>query len=213
MTLGYKQSNFVYKSYKSKVMKILNPIILICVFLLAISCSEEDIADKYNNTGVLTVKGIDYQLADGIIWNRFEENNDNDGIYNWDIDLFSEGLDPINETGSGHGAAMELYTHLSSGLAIGTYTHAINDNYTAGTFCGNIIIGMDAQTESISKWYVTTSGTIVMDKAGSIYDFTMNMLADEYDVTDEFDFIQTGSDIAITCTYKGTLLAKKEEID
>lgn len=179
--------------------------------LFVTACSKDDDITKVNNTGLLTIKGVDYELVDGIIWDRIEEENED--VYNFDIDLFGDGIDPDTETGFGHVAAMELFTDLSDDLEPGTYTHAIDDTYPAGTFCGNIILDINFDTEEISTWYTTTSGNITVKTTGAVYEFSMTLIADEYDVTDDFDFIKTDSDVAISCVYKGTLDAKDEVID
>jgi len=192
-------------------MKILNSIILICVLAFVTACSKDDDITKVNNTGTLTIKGVEYELVDGIIWDRIEERGED--IYNFDIDLFGEGIDPENETGLGHLAAMELFTDLSDDLAPGTYKHDIDGTYPAGTFCGNIVLDINFDTDEVSTWYTTTSGNITMKKTGDVYEFSMNLIADEYDVIDDFDFIKTDSDVAINCVYKGTLAARMEVID
>jgi len=143
-------------------MKIIKSILLICALIFAIACSKDDDITKVNNTGIITIKGVAYVLADGIIWDRIEESGE--GIYNFDIDLFSEGIDPENETGLGHLAAMELYTDLSDDLAPGTYIHDTDGTYPTGTFCGNIILDINFDTEKVSKWYTTTSGNITVKK-------------------------------------------------
>ncbi len=191
-------------------MKVSNTIIMICAFLFATSCSKSDDNNDVTNAGTLTIKEIDYNLVGGIIYDRIEEEGDIS--YNFDIDLYTEGIDPVTETGFGHLAAMELYTSRSDDLAPGTYKHDIDETLPAGTFTGNILLGMDVEAETITAWYITTSGTVVVGKSGSVYELNMNMTADEYDITDEFDFIKTDSNVIITCNYKGTLEARNELI-
>lgn len=189
-------------------MKLLSSMILISVFLFVASCSKDEDNNEGSNAGILTIKGVEYELVDGIIWDQPEEGSGQ--VYSFDIDLFSEGFDPVNETGSGDLVAMEMYTDLSDDLASGTYTHGINETYPARTFGGFILLGLNLEIEEFSTLYIITSGTIIVSKSGSVYEFTMNLTADEYHITDDF-IVKTDSDVVISCEYMGTLEARVDD--
>lgn len=190
-------------------MKALTTMMLICGSIFIFSCSEEDDSIEINNSGKLNIKGVEHELKSGIIWDRIDDPGSQ--VYNFDIDLIGGEMDAVAESGDGYIVAMELYTDRMDDLAPGTYNHSVNA-YPAGTFGGNIVFG-NLETEEITFWYITTGGTIEVNKSGAVYELDMEIIADEFDPTPEFDFIKTDSNVMISCQYKGTLERRLEVID
>ena len=189
-------------------MKTINLIkVLLIIPLIILACSKDDNENIESPTskGTLTIHGIEYELTQGIIYKRTEKVGP---VYNFDVDLFSSGMNVETETGSGQLVAMEMFTDTPSDLKTGAYTHDSNGTYPAGTFGGNILVGYNIETENISTWYITTSGTIVSARSGSMYEFTMDIKADEFEVSEELGFVKVDSNVVITCYYKGNLTKK-----
>ncbi len=177
--------------------------IIILVFftsLLFAGCSKDDsdVDETGKGTGTLTIKGIEYNMVEGIIYH-------NSGSVNYDIDLKSSptnngiGSETINLV------ALEMYTASSNGLQPGTYNCDASKTSYAGTFNGIIAMDID-YTEHFSYAYGIKSGTILVNRPDAGYEITIDVITDKY-VFDpvEQDFILSESDIAITCYYIGNL--------
>lgn len=190
-------------------MKTLNPLkILFLILIVVMSCSKDDnnIDDVIipSVKGILTIKGVEYELVNGIIHDRGKQGSLS--VYNFDIDLLSSGLDPITQKGIGTIVAMEMFTETADDLKEGTYILDTNETYSAGTFGGNILLGYNAETDESTNWFIPTSGIIVFSKSGSAYDFIMDFEADEITLNDDWDIIIIDSNVVISCNYNGSLI-------
>lgn len=187
-------------------MKISNLFTVLFVFSLFImSCEKDDNGNVISESseGILTIAGVEFDLIGGVIYDRGQHADDQG--FNFDIDLYSLGVNPVTETGSGHVVAMEIFTETQDDIKAGTYIHDVDNTYPAGTFCGNILIGIDIDADTVSSWFITTSGTIEVARTESKYNFNMNLEADEYDVTSDWEFVKIDSNVVISCSYKGNL--------
>ena len=160
------------------------------------SCSDDD---DFENTGTLTIDGTVYELSQGIIYYR--GTSEGRGC-NFDIDLLSSDIDIESETGTGQIVALEMFTETTDNLKDGSYTVPPDETFPAGTFCGIIVTGFDAETEEGSVFYIIKSGSSIVAKSGNLYEFTINVLADQLD---EYLDNTVATNVPISCYYKGTL--------
>lgn len=182
-------------------MKTYKIIFLIILFpLFFISCSDDDDDIKIEGIGTLTIDGTVYELSQGIIYNR-ERWEPTQG-YNFDVDLVSSDFDIENMTGVGDAVALEMFSATTDDLGSGTYTFGANEQFQAGTFCGIIAIGIDAQTDESDIFFIITSGSCVVVRSGNTYEFTLNTEADQ--LSESFESV-VASNVPISCYYKGTL--------
>jgi hypothetical protein len=180
--------------------------IIILIFLTSLlitECSkiDNDGVETGKGTGTLTIKGIEYELVQGTIYKNTERVS---SPYNFDIDLVTAALYP--GTDIVNFVALEMYTAKEDDLQPGTYNHDTDETYPAGTFSGGIGIDFNKETEKSSYFYLTKSGTVLVNRSDSEYEITIDVITDKYeDETGEYDFVITESDIEITCYYKGSL--------
>jgi len=157
---------------------------------------EEETGKDY---GTLTIKGMNYDLVEGVIYTGMETSGP---PYGFDIDLLTE----VTSNGTLNLVALEMYSATEDDLQSGTYNYDIGGTSQAGTFSGIILMDMNKVTEESSHGYIVKLGTVLVNKSDSEYDITTNLNADkyEYDAVED-DWVVTESDVVITSYYKGSL--------
>lgn len=171
------------------------------LFLLWIICSlflmacSEDPDDKEIRT--LTIEG----LTEGTIFNSDMIPVDM-GYYNV-ISLVSDGIDIHSKTGSGDIISLEIFTSQQGIIENCTYNVGVNEDFPPGTFTGFCTINLNVETFEFSEYYGIKSGNVSIAKSGDVYEFTIDVLADQ---KDEILGNIIEEDVKITCYYQGTLI-------
>ena len=173
-----------------------NLILLLAAVFTFTSCdSDDDNGGDNNETGnFLRIDDDRFELSQGYI----EEYGElQDGVYDWDVTLFSDDFDLTNEeepTGTGEAIYLDLRTSNPNGLSIGTYTYSDEEEEDAGalTYVDAIAgIGISFESET-GTTFIITSGTVTVSGTGS-------------DQVIEFDLTASNGD-AVTGRYKGALI-------
>ncbi|HJX71136.1 MAG TPA: hypothetical protein VJ346_04270 [Bacteroidales bacterium] len=175
-----------------KIEKKILTTVLFCLIILA-GCKkdkDEDSSDNY-----IKYDGKMYPVDKGVLEN-FGDNDD--GVYNLDLSLISDGITLIESqgeltgaTGTGNIIYFEMYTNSSTQLDNGNYEY----NYLAeepGTFDeGWIGINYDFDDEEGDIELEIEDGTITVTKNGYVYEITISCTDDAAK--------------SVTGYYKGTL--------
>jgi hypothetical protein len=171
--------------------KILTLVLLPLVIFAG--CKKDKDGDSPNN--YIKYEGKTYTINQGILENYGEED---EGVYNLDLTLFSSGINLIvsegeivGATGKGNVIYFEMFTTSETQLDAGTYEF---DYYSeeAGTFDdGEILINYDAEDYQADIDQYINHGTVTVAKSGDIYEIRINC-------TDE-------DDKSVTGYFKGTL--------
>jgi hypothetical protein len=175
-----------------KLTKIIRTIALLTMFSIVLaSCSKKEEEPAPKPTNFFTVDGTEYSLSEGL---TLEFGGDATTGYNFDLLVFSSGLDPdtSNESFTGEGELMyfELWSTSTTGLAAGTYT--INPNSIPNACTSNFIsINLNGSTGSSDTEYEGSAGTVTIAVDGSTYSI-------------DFDLTVTGGK-TLTGNYTGTL--------
>jgi hypothetical protein len=190
-----------------KTIKIIFLIFLTSILITECSKDENDGVETGKGTGNLTIKGIVYEMAEGIVYKNTESAGP---PYNFDIDLISSPTNDGIGAETCHLVAMEMYTASKDDLQAGTYSYDEDGTSHAGTFSGLIAIDINKETEESSYFYVIKSGTVLVNRSDAGYEITIDVVTDKYEYEiGEDDFVITESDVEIACYYKGSL--KKSE--
>lgn len=182
-----KKNNFLFKGIVALVFTTL---------IFASACKKDEILD------VIRFDGMKYGIAGGILEN-FGMANELPASYNFDLSLYSDGIEFFEEnydfTGSGTLLYFEMFSSNEDDLAPGTYIYD-PDSYAANTFDWGVIIvdiDFDGVGESIQNKSAKIAGesivdgTIKVSKSKSVYTLTITATTD--------------SDKQIKATYKGPL--------
>jgi hypothetical protein len=170
-----------------KTIKIIFLIFLTSILITECSKDENDGVETGKGTGNLTIKGIVYEMAEGIVYKNTESAGP---PYNFDIDLISSPTNDGIGAETCHLVAMEMYTASKDDLLIA--------------------IDINKETEESSYFYVIKSGTVLVNRSDAGYEITIDVVTDKYEYEiGEDDFVITESDVEIACYYKGSL--KKSE--
>jgi hypothetical protein len=187
------QSRQKLKFLKMKIERKILTIILLSMIIFA-GCKKDKKESSFSNYVKYDSKM--YPIDKGVLENygQWEE----DGAYNLDLTLFSEGITLLESggeisgaTGKGHGIYLEMYTSSPSQLDNGTYEY---DYWSeeAGTFdYGWVTINYDAAIKDAEIDQDIEGGTVTVTKTGDTYEITINC-------TDE-------DGKSVTGYYKGTL--------
>ncbi|WP_026755554.1 hypothetical protein [Sediminibacter sp. Hel_I_10] len=171
---------------------------LIALFALALnlvtfSCNKDDDGGDDSSSSSennITIDGTEFEIETAILeeWGINE-----DGSYDWDVTLFSDGveIDAANSTITGTGAAiyLDLNTNSETGLVPGTYTFA-NERAEFTWVFAEAVTNFNFETEN-GESFNAVSGTVVITGSGNNQVIVAN-LEDE-----------NGN--AITASYKGSL--------
>lgn len=185
-----------------KTVKII--ILIFFTSLLFAECSKDDndVVETGKGTGTLTIKGIEYEMDEGVIYTNTESVGP---PYNFDIDLKS------SPTNNGIGeekfqfVLIEMYTATKDDLQSGTYNFDTYETSHAGTFNGLVFIDVN-EAEDFSHFYIIKSGTVLIGRPDNEYEITIDVVADKYEYDSvEDDFLITEGDVAIFCYYIGSL--------
>ncbi|MGE0076313.1 MAG: hypothetical protein AB7S48_00485 [Bacteroidales bacterium] len=185
-----------------KTVKIITLIFFTSLLFAGCSKDDSDVDETGKGTGTLTIKGVEYEMAEGILYTNTESVGP---PYNFDIDLKTS---PTN-SGIGeekyHLVLIEMYTSTKDDLQSGTYNFDTYETSHAGTFGGLIFMDFN-KDEDFSYFYIIKSGTILVNKPEAGYEITIDVTADRYEYDSvEDDFIIKESDVSITCYYIGGL--------
>jgi hypothetical protein len=125
------------------------------------------------------------------------------------IQLFSSGLghDTSEHSngayeGIGDIISMEITTDSWAGPEPGTYSTDSADG-EPGFMEAEIALNFDAETFEASRVYELSSGTMILQKTGNEYEFTINGKCKEYDQVEDGKVIKEGINMALH--YKGSL--------
>jgi len=161
--------------------------------IILVGCKKDKDGDSPNN--YIKYEGKTYVIDKGILENYGEED---EGVYNLDLTLFSSGINLIESqgeivgaTGTGNVLYFEMFTNSEIQLDNGTY---VFDYYSeeAGTFDdGELLINWNAEDYQADIDQYIDEGTVKVAKSGDIYEITINC-------TDE-------DDKSVTGYFKGTL--------
>lgn len=160
--------------------------------LFLISCSDDD--DKETRT--LTIEGLTkgtFFISDMIPVDQ--------GYYNL-VSLVSDGIDIHSKTGTGDIISLEIFSSVQGVIENCTYNVGDNENFPPGTFTGFCAINLNIETSEFAEFYGIKSGTVTVSKSGDIYEFTIDVFADQKDgmLGNTIE-----KDVKITCYYQGTL--------
>lgn len=161
-------------------MKTLKTIALLSAFVVPVfffSCSDSD--DNGGATGnYFSYDGTNYKLDHGfkIYWGQWW----GDG-HAWGAFIMSDGIQwDENEgdfTGTGHGIFFELFSPNESDIAPGTYAYDSNDSGDPFTFSdADFVINFNIDAETGTEVGIT-GGTVKIEKSGSNYRFTIDVVA------------------------------------
>ena len=175
-----------------KLTKIIRRIALLTMFSIVFtSCSKKEEEPTPKPTNFFTVDASEYSLNEAF---TIEYGGDATTGYNFDLLVFSSGLDPDvsneNFTGEGEFMYFELWSTSTTGLAAGTYTINLNTIPNACTST-NIRINHNGATGSNDAEYAASAGTVTIAVDGATYSI-------------DFDLTVTGSK-TLTGNYTGTL--------
>lgn len=170
---------------------IIRTIVLVTMLgIVFVSCSDEG-EDPAPKTNFFSVDGTEYSLSEGL---TIEYGGSETSGYNFDLLVFSSGLEPdLNTetfTGEGDFIYFELWSTSTTGLVAGTYT--ISTENLPNTFTSNNInINYVASTKTSDAEYEASAGTVTIAVDGSTYSIN-------------FDLTVTGGK-TLTGNYTGTL--------
>lgn len=158
----------------------------------------------------LRVNGTDYDLKSGIIENygEFEE-----GIFNFDISLFTEPIGNVNSDNpfgdaSVSGVYFELFTTNESNIATGTYDFSSNfgseNTFTFAAVLENCLFSTDGDDVNCENEFAITGGTFTVNAVGNQFDleFSASLMGGgsaegkyvgSLIALDESDFLMEGS--------------------
>jgi hypothetical protein len=182
-----KKHNLLFKGIATLVFTAL---------IFASACKKDEILD------VIRFDGMKYGIAGGILEN-FGMANELPASYNFDLTLYSDGIEFFEEnydfTGTGTLLYFEMFSSSANDLAPGTYIYD-PDSYAANTFdWGAIIvdISFDGPSDIVQNKSAKIAGesivdgTIKVSKSKSVYTLTITATTD--------------SDKQIKATYEGPL--------
>lgn len=170
--------------------------------LVTFSCNKDDDGGNDSNSSSennMTIDGTEFEVETAIL---VESGINEDGSYDWDVTLLSDGfeIDAANSTITGTGAALylDLNTNSETGLVPGTYTFANERAEFTWKFAEGIT-NFNFETEN-GEYFDAVSGTVVITGSGNNQVIVAN-LED-----------QNGN--TITGSYKGNLqMIELTEID
>lgn len=121
----------------------------------------------------LLYDGQEYYLDKGII-EFYGQYNESPASYNFDVTLYSSGIDFDGEepTGQGHAIYWEMFSSSATDLVPGTYSFDVNETYNANTFDFGIAVFNFDMTNQIGNEVPVTGGTVIIEKSGSTYTIT-----------------------------------------
>jgi hypothetical protein len=168
-------------------MKTLNTkmlVVALALTLTAISCSKDE-ATKKNH---MKFDNTEYDISKGII-KYYGQYNQSPPSYNFDIYLFSSGINYDGSAFSGTGTYfyLEMFSSSSAELVSGTYTfNSLSENPNMFDYG---VLRLNYNTE-LQVNHLVSSGTVKIVKTDAVYEITI-------------DCISNGK--SLTGYYKGTL--------
>jgi hypothetical protein len=169
-----KNNNYLFKGIVAFVFTAL---------VFASACKKDEILD------VIRFDGMKYGIAGGILEN-FGMANELPASYNFDLTLYSDGIEYSEEyndfTGTGTLLYFEMFSSDEDDLAPGTYVFDAQ-SYAANTFDWGVIIvdiNFDGPTEIIKNKSAKIAGesivdgTIKVSKSKSVYTITITATTD-----------------------------------
>jgi hypothetical protein len=134
------------------------------------SCKKDSDGNGSSNAASeMTIKGTSSTIGSGVIIDNGTIDN---GNFNFDLELFAEGLTFHSEedslSGTGNVLYFEMFTSDSTGLDAGTYVF----NQTTGDKTLDIasaIVNFDSELEESDEHISATSGSVTIDKDGNTY--------------------------------------------
>ena len=144
---------------------------ILTVLFVFVSC-DPDFKSSSQGNGTFVYKGVTYSLSQGILEDYGSNGN---GSYNWDITLFSSGININNETGTGEIVYLELNSPEVS-LVPGPYTWNI-DMVANSLTTGDLDIGCNVATGYSQEYRYANGGMVTITSVGSEYilNFTLDL--------------------------------------
>ncbi|MCD7900952.1 MAG: hypothetical protein LUH22_14105 [Bacteroides sp.] len=145
-----------------KNLKCLSYLFIAALCFGFVSCSDDD--DDDNKKNVVVYDSISYDIHNGLLLYYGDEGTE--GIYNFDLYLYTKGISLDQETGEivgeGNILSVEFWSSSATGITPGVYTYDSESN-EAGTF--SVLCLEDAQ----GNVAYLESGTITVNKSASTY--------------------------------------------
>lgn len=151
------------------------------IFILSslfIGCSDDD-NENSDKTNQLKVEDQSYDLGSGTLLNL---GTDDDEMVQYKgylqiVALVSDGIDLINETGSGPLLLLQIFSSTASSLDTGDYTFDNTPPFELKTFAGggytlNFDTQEDDDLDDFEDAIEIVSGTISVKKNGNIYEIS-----------------------------------------
>lgn len=181
-------------------------ILLIAISSLIITCSKDE-EEEFNpdlTKNAIFISDGEYSLTQGFIACVWQKHP-----YDFMIQLFSSGLSHDTSEhfygtfeGIGDFISLEITTDSWDGPDPGTYSTDVEDG-EPGFMEAELALNLNAETFEASRVYELSSGTMILQKEGNEYEFTINGKCKEYDQVDDGEVIKEGINIALH--YKGSL--------
>jgi hypothetical protein len=171
---------------------------IVSILVTFTSCKKDEDENDSQVSGTAVIDGSTVSFTKGYLVNfgMWEE-----GIYNFDITLVSEGIDFMNETGTGDLINFKLQTS-SENFQGGTFTY--NSNAGINTFnYVELIINGNWENQTASHSYVAINGTLSISLSDGTYNINFSFMGQEMDLTNYVDPI--GSPKSITGSFSGPL--------
>ncbi len=157
------------------VSKSLLALAVMGILTTACKKEEEEPQTPPKDEGTLVVKGESYVLTQGILEDYGQDTSWHQGT-NFDLTLFTDGLNYITQSGTGQLVYFEMFSSSNEDLAAGTYTY--NQSLETGTFdIGEIYDVVDGMEGDFL--YSVIDGSIDVSKTDDRYTISGSLTAVE----------------------------------
>jgi hypothetical protein len=187
-----------------KIYRLLIPFIIITTAMTVCSKDKNEGFDPDLTKNALFISDGEYLLSQGLVTCVWQKHP-----YEFMIQLFSAGLNHDTSEniygtfmGMGDIITMEITTDTFAGPDPGTYSTDIEDG-DPGFIEAEFILNFNAETFEASRVYELSSGSLMLQKAGSEYEFTIEGKCNEFDQLEDRDVVKEGINLALH--YKGNL--------
>lgn len=172
------------------------------------SCSKDNNEIEITNTGNLSIGDLSDSLSYGELFNIQELTKGE--LYAGCVYLLTPDfkLGSSSITGTGNLVEIILYFNSKDYLVPGLYTIDSSISGISGTFKLKVYKDFNISSFEVSAVYQSSSGNMTISKTGSVYEISIDVLADRY-ILNHADENPTGDptehNINIILTYNGNL--------
>ncbi len=140
--------------------------------LMVSSCKKEEDQkiEGPSGTGILEYKGIQYDITMAY----YELYGQFDGIYNYELYLFSDGVDIDNETGFGNVAAIYFSTY-SPPLPEGTTPYYDESSNPYPNFEAEVVLDFDLDADTGIRMNYFDEGGFILNKSSDGKTYTIQL--------------------------------------